>query len=170
MKKITINSKLYGKKQILVDNEDYSSMLQHTWYIIKGVNTFYAVSNICRNGWAKRIWMHREILNDPTGKVVDHKDGNGLNNQKNNLRACTRRENGRNRKSHKGSSSKYLGVSLNAKRKHGYRYWTANIRDEKRLIWLGQFPFTKKGEIEAAKKYDEKAKEIFGEFANLNFK
>ena len=67
--------------------------------------------------------MHRQILNAPKGMVVDHKDGNGLNNRKSNLRLCTPAQNVRNRRPALGSSSKYKGVSRDKSR----RKWLARI-------------------------------------------
>lgn len=170
MKIITINSKTYGKKRVLVDDENYEELVKHKWHIIKGHNTFYVVRSICKSGIQKRLWMHRVILNSPKKKYVDHINGNGLNNQKRNIRICTKRQNSRNRKSATGSHSKYLGVCLHRRKIHNHKYWTAHIRSSKKLIWIGSYPYTRQGEINAAKAYDKKAKQLFGKFANLNFK
>lgn len=94
---------------------------------------------------------------------VDHIDHNGLNNQKSNLRNCTHRQNAMNNSSR--GSSKYLGVSIVGRgRQKGMI--SAEIKMNYRKIHIGVFST----EIEAAKAYDKKAKELFGEFANLNFK
>ena len=89
------------------------------------------------------------------------KDGDGLNNQKANLRICTRSQNKMNGKSYKNSSSKYKGIWWVKKNKK----WRVRIRLNNKTIHLGYF----KDETEAAKAYDSKAKELFGEFARLNF-
>ena len=104
--------------------------------------------------------MHRFILNAPKGQYVDHRDRNGLNNQKRNLRFCTQSQNMMNLKSSTGTS-KYKGVSWNIK----YKRWQSHIRLNYKLKNLGSY----NSEIEAALAYDHAARELFGEFARLNF-
>jgi hypothetical protein len=101
-------------------------------------------------------------MDTPDNMLTDHKDFNGLNCQRNNLRNCTKSQNQMNKKSR--GASNYLGVH--------YQYWkdskyiTASIRLKRDCFYLGIF----KTEEAAARAYDVKAKELFGEFANLNFK
>lgn len=77
-----------------MSNKDYRRIYLYPWYIKKGRNTFYAFTLI--DGRETR--MHRLILGMMDSKrQVDHKDGNGLNNQRSNLRTCTNGDNGRNR-------------------------------------------------------------------------
>jgi hypothetical protein len=115
---------------------------------------FYAATVI--NG--KSVAMHRMLMSPPRGMLVDHIDGNGLNNCRSNLRLCTRKQNRRNtRPQHK--SSRFLGVI-----RRGYRY-LAKITHNGRTQHLGTFT----NEIEAARARDRKARELFGEFAWLNF-
>ncbi len=112
-------------------------------------------------GW-KNIFMHREIMNAPAGKIVDHRDRAGLNNTKKNLRLVTRAENSRNcKKTNKPTSSKYRGVSWYGRRKR----WRVQIRYNGMRKHLGFF----KNEDDAARAYDEAAKRHHGEFAGLNF-
>ena len=107
--------------------------------------------------------MHREILGLTDPKIQgDHIDGNGLNNQRYNLRTATHTQNQRNRKNFIKGTSKYKGVSLNKKNKK----WIVRIRNGGKQIYLGHFL----DEIEAAKKYDEMAKIYHKEFAYINFK
>lgn len=111
--------------------------------------------------------MHAVIMNTVgTEKLVDHKDHNGLNNQKSNLRVCTKSENMANRYSVKGSSSSFLGVSMYVDKRNIKKNikWVANIRKNNKTTFLGYF----QSEIEAAKAYNKKAKELHGEFARLN--
>tara|TARA_R110002020_G_C16304103_1_gene773315 strand:+ start:2706 stop:3209 length:504 start_codon:yes stop_codon:yes gene_type:complete len=89
---------------------------------------------------------------------IDHKET--LSNRIQNLRECTRQENGRNRKSHKGSSSIYKGVSLNKKSNK----WHAQTQVNNKRIYLGRYD----DEKQAAIAYNNYAKENFGEFARLN--
>ena len=106
--------------------------------------------------------MHREILGITDPKInVDHLDGDGLNNQRSNLRVCTDSQNGANRGKQKNNKSGYKGVHWNKKTKK----WAAQIQYHKKVLNLGYYSDI----IEAAKAYDKKALELFGEFARLNF-
>jgi len=152
MKNLIIVSKSFGEHKILVDDEDFDYINGLNWLIKKQGNTFYA------EDWKEGL-MHRFILgiNDP--KIfVDHKDHNGLNNQKSNIRICSHEQNIRNRTSY--GKSKYLGVTASGNN------WIARICHNKKNHNLGTF----KNEEDAARKYDEYALMYHGEFANLNFK
>jgi len=160
----------------MVDDEDYERVLsyKHPWYSARSRDKgYYAVSSGGASGSrkikTKNKKMHRFILEVTDPKIfVDHIDGNTLNNQKNNLRKCSPKDNCRNKFSRWGKS-KYIGVSfLNCKGR--WFYWHSAIRVNSKPIFLGSFPLTDEGEIAAAKAYDEAAKKHFGEFANLNFK
>jgi len=160
MKQIPLSQGLFA----LVDDEDFEYLNQFKWHARKSRDTFYASRNlrISKNN-RKTIQMHRVVLETTNPKIqIDHKDGNGLNNQKNNLRLATSTQNTRNSKPNKNTSSKYKGVSYRKDAKK----WRSIINFNKKVIRLGCFT----DEIEAAKAYDEKAKELFGEFAWLNFK
>ncbi len=106
--------------------------------------------------------MHRQIMNAPAGLVVDHIDGNGLNNRKSNLRVCTQGQNSLNSRPRRNCSSRYKGVSFYKRDK----IWQAQIFYNFRTINIGRFD----DEVEAALAYDRKAEELFGEFAYLNFR
>ena len=82
MKKI----KLTQNKYTLVDDEDFDYLNQFNWCAHKEKYNFYAVRT--DNKLKKCIRIHRVIMNCPDSKFIDHKDGNGLNNQKENLRLC----------------------------------------------------------------------------------
>lgn len=140
----------------IVDKEDYEWLSQYKWHAVNNGEKFYAYR--CRN--KRSLSMHRAIMNEPKGMLVDHKDGNGLNNRRNNLRVCTTSQNHQNRRRTFGSS-RYKGVHWNKKGKK----WAAAITDKGKYKFLGHFD----DEAEAAKAYDRKAKELFGEFAYLNF-
>lgn len=172
MSELIINSKIHGVKIVLLDEDDYEKLKNFKWYIVKGVNTFYVVRSVYlgENKCQIREYLHRVVMKEPKGMCVDHIDGDGLDNRKCNLRVATKIQNGANRKPKKTGSSKYLGVCVYSKKNGRRIYWTANIRVMKKLKWLGQFPYTDQGELEAAKMYDVAAKKYHGDFANLNFK
>jgi len=163
MKVITINSPKYGIKEVFVDDEDYDDLIKYTWCVAKLPNTFYAIRSTCIKGKESSVRMHRQILglNNPKD-LADHKDHNGLNNQRSNLRTANAQQNNRNRISSPKSSSKYVGVCWHKKDKR----WQASIVVNKKAIHLGQF----KTEIDAAKSRDNASIKYFGEFAHLNFK
>ncbi len=167
MKKILISSKKYKDLFILLDNEDYSWAIKYKWHIRNG----YAYRSIFKNNKVLNFSLHREIMKPLKNEIIDHINHNKLDDRKCNLRKCNSSENNRNRTSHKNTSSNYKGVNINVikNKNKNYMYWSASIFNIKKFC-LGSFPFTPEGEIEAAKAYDLKAKEIYGEFANLNFK
>lgn len=133
-----------------IDDCDYDKVSHCAWYLYKDSGLEYA-----RNKDRER--MHRVILEAKPGQLVDHKNGNGLNNKRDNIRIATYSENNANRKSGSRSSSNYLGVS---KRFYGYvAICKKNGKIEKKCC---------KTEIEAAKTYNEMAIRLHGEFARLN--
>lgn len=148
-------------KFALVDDEDYHFLMQWKWYY----NNKYVVSSInYRKPNGKRgnskMRMHQVLMNTPNGMITDHIDGDPLNNQRSNLRICTCAENVRNRKSRPNSTSRFKGVC----RTKDLKKWQAHIMAHGKAFYLGLF--TK--EIDAARAYNEKAKELHGEFARLN--
>lgn len=136
-----------------VDNEDFDK--------VKGINW-----NISKRGYVENTRkgkMHRYITNCPGNKSVDHKNHDKLDNRKSNLRICDHKENMRNTKRRKTkTSSIYKGVFFCKRDKK----WNSKIQKDGKQISLGYFH----SEIEAAKVYDKKAIELFGEFALTNFK
>jgi GTP:adenosylcobinamide-phosphate guanylyltransferase len=151
--------KLTQDKIALVDDEDFEYLNQFKWCVSKSGHSFYA-----QTIRKVKIRMHREImktqLENNIGKIIDHIDGNGLNNQKYNLRTCTRAENGRNRHSVNNSSG-YLGVF---KIKSKKEKWKVQIVVNKKSIYIGTF----KDKKDAAKAYNEAAIKYHGEFARPN--
>lgn len=153
--------KLTKGQVALVDDSDFEYLNQWKWCARKHRNTFYAQRSLPRvNGKQETVQMHRFILGLTDPKVLtDHKDWNGLNNQRSNLRVATVSQNNANKKP-KGTS-KYMGVSLLSRD----NVWVANLYKNGKHYWLGRYNTEK----EAALAYDEAAKKYHGEFANINF-
>lgn len=147
----------------LVDDEDYERVNHFKWYVNNAGGKLYARRTVNISSTSKSsMKLHRFILGVTNSEIqVDHIDGNSLNNQRLNLRTCTQAENKRNKTPY--GTSKYLGVFY--KKKRGKK-WSANITKDGKKTFLGYF----KDEKDAALSYDEAAKKLHGEFANLNFK
>ncbi len=141
-------------KFAIVDAADYASLSRFRWHATECRGRFYAATVID----GKSVAMHRLLMSPPPGKIVDHIDGNGLDNRRANLRLCTRRQNRRNTRPRRKTSA-FLGVS-----RRGDKY-LARIKHNGRAFYLGLFDT----ETQAAHARDTKAKELFGEFAWLNF-
>lgn len=167
MKRIDISTKTYPNTFALVDDKDYEELNKHKWCPREDKrkdedkHNFYAIRALYPTKTKRvELRMHRVILNAPKGTQVDHIDGNGLNNQRHNMRLCTNQQNNYNRLCG-GGTSKFKGVSWQA----SSCKWLAFIKHNQKSCYLGGF-LTEKG---AAKVYDQKAREIFGEFACVNF-
>ena len=159
MKKIKL-SKGY---ETTVDDDDFIRLNKISWhYHQKG----YARGCLYlgREGGKqlqKNILMHRLIMGEPKGMMIDHINGDKLDNRKENLRICTNSENMMNQKTYRRNvTSKYKGVHWCKKDKK----WKAQIEKNGKGLYLGSF----ENEINAAKVYNEKAKDLHGEYACLN--
>jgi hypothetical protein len=150
-------------KFAIVDDADYEWLNQWKWYACADCNTYYAVRQLYKNGKQIQIRMHREVLGLKYGDLrqCDHRDSNGLNNRRSNLRIATSAQNQHNQRYRRVGTSKFKGVHWNKLRKK----WRAKIGINDQQIYLGSF----NSEIEAAKTYDKAAKMFFGEFAHTNF-
>jgi len=152
--------KLTQNKYALLDDSDFQELNNHKWYTIKHGNTFYAVRQSKRiNGKQKRIFMHRIIAGTPNGKETDHVDCDGLNNQRRNLRVCTRSENEMNKGLTKLNTSGFKGVSWFKTSKK----WGARIYYNGKNKHLGLF----KTKLEAYNVYCKASKIYHREFSRI---
>lgn len=108
----------------------------------------------------KEKLLHRVIMNAKKGEVVDHINGNKLDNRRKNLRICTNSENVRFQKRHKNNTSGYKGVSWSK----GMKKWEARIMVDRKSIVGGYFS----NRLDAAKEYNRLATTFFGEYAMIN--
>jgi hypothetical protein len=144
-------------KVAIVDDEDFEYLNQFKWY---ANNNYVGRSITVSKNKQKHILIHRFIMKPDKGMLIDHLDGNPLNNQKNNLRICTHSDNMRNCKISIKNTSGYKGVSF-VKKKNTYK---SAIKFNKRTIYLGYYI----DPIDAARAYNTAAIKYFGEFAKLN--
>jgi HNH endonuclease len=143
----------------LVNDEDFEEFSKFKWNTLVNGKRRYAQRNVRReDGTRTVVLMHRQILGviDPK-RDVDHRDRDGLNNQRENLRECSRAENLRNRGTTRNNTTGYKGVSSCG---NGFR---AQIRVDGKKIHLGTRPTPKA----AYQLYCDAAHELHGEFANF---
>lgn len=143
--------------EAMVDDEDYEELMLFTWHAKPGYSTWYAYRVVD----GVYIGMHQCLLTCEEGETPDHKDRNGLNNQKDNLRPATPQQQSCNAvvpQTEKGSG--YRGVSPTR-----YGMYQARISIDYKRVCIGNYNTAE----EAAKAYDEKALQLHGEFATLNF-
>lgn len=147
---------------ILIDDEDFERVTARSWHKHGNHQNEYFQASPCRKkGFYTCDRLHRFILGVTDRKIfVDHKNGNNLDNRKENLRTCTPLENSRNAKKPRHNTSGYKGVHYRAKAKK----WIAQIRIMRKTKYLGSFPDPES----AYEAYCEASKEIFGEFSRLD--
>ena len=147
-------------KIALVDDEDYEEVSAYNWYAHYcpfGGGTWYAYYGGTSHGERIRLKMHRMIMNAPDDTLIDHVDHDGLNNQKSNLRLCSKTENGQNRKGPTITNpTGYRGVSV---RQHTKRFM-ARICVNGKSIYLGYYNTPS----EAHSAFEEAARKYFGDF------
>lgn len=141
----------------LVDDDLYDELNKFKWCADKEGKTFYAIRAIKIDGKKTTQRMHCVIMN---AKGVDHRDGNGCNNTRENLRVCTQSENLMNTRKRENTSSIYKGVYFHKLAGK----WQARIAISGKRIELGLFEL----EADAARAYNARAIELFGEFCSLN--
>ena len=147
--------KLSQGKFATVDDEDFQKVTEYNWWFDHG---YARASTGGRKG--KKFYLHRFILGSPK-ENIDHKDGNGLNCQKENLRLSTQGENLKNMEKHKDGSSKFKGAYYRKDRKK----WQSRIMVNGKNVILGTFLT----ETQAAQAYDRASLKHHGEFGRRNF-
>jgi len=144
----------------LIDDEDFEKISHLSWFIEKRKNKTYVRSGLKKD--FPRIYLHQLIMNSPKGLVVDHINGNGLDNRKKNMRICTQEENATYRKTEK-TNNNLRGVYF-SETGRGEKKWWAQIYKDRKSIYLGNF-YTAE---EAASAYNKAAIDLHGEFCVLN--
>lgn len=149
----------------LVDAHRAKDLIRYTWTArrVRRKNRYvwYAVRTMHHNGEAVSIGMHQQIMGTwGTKQHIDHRDGDGLNNQDTNLRVATRSQNGGNRTKQPGTSSKYKGVSFYTRQS----LWCARVRRKGKT----EYSSYHQDQEHAASAYNAAALRTFGEFAKLN--
>lgn len=140
-------------QSVLIDDDQYEEIAAHRWRAQKGKHTHYAAMN-------GGVLMHRLIMRATKGDIVDHVNGDGLDNRKENLRLCSNAENMMNARKIAGRSSRFKGVSWNKDRSQ----WYSTIEKDGKRKFLGGY----KDEAVAAKQYDNAALRMFGSYAKTN--
>ena len=144
----------------MVDDADFEWLNQFKWCAHRIGNSYYAVAWIPYDGKRKQIAMHRMILNTPSDMQSDHRNGDGLDNQRCNLRICSSSQNIMNSKKGSRRSSRFKGVYWEKARQK----WHVEIQAFGKKHHLGRF----EKEKDAAIAYDLAARKHFGRFARLN--
>jgi len=144
----------------IVDDADFAWLSQWKWYAqVNASGGFYAAR---KDSSRALIYMHRLINRTPDGLVTDHKDGDGLNNRRANLRTASQVQNMMNRRGKKRGTSKFKGVYLSTGTNKS-KVWAASIRIAGKPKFLGRFAT----EQDAAAAYAAAANIHFGEFSNI---
>ncbi len=148
----------------LVDDEDYEEVMKHRWFAhrVRAGLTHYAVTNKPRSQGKGTIRMHVLLMGtDPDGRQVDHKNGNGCDNRRSNLRWATNAEQRMNSGPGSRNTTGFKGVSFDKARGK----YEAKLKASDRHLHLGRFATAE----EAARAYDRAARETFGDYARTNF-
>lgn len=144
----------------IIDDEDYECIAKRKWWTSYSRGKLYAKTAFFIDGKRIDLKLHHEIIVVPIGLEVDHINGNGLDNRKENLRVCVHQENTQNKITRRqdGKASRFTGVS----RRNGA--WYARITKDGKTTNIGVF----KTEENAATAYNIFADKLFGDFARMN--
>jgi hypothetical protein len=155
---MTIEVPLTQGQVALIDEVDAEAVLVHRWAAHRIGKTFYAAARARPDGGPEIIHLHTFLTGWP---LTDHRNGNGLDNRRANLREATKSQNAANRGLDRNNTSGFKGVYWNK----AERKWQAHIQVDGKKRTLGRFPDPE----DAARAYDAAALDAFGEFAWLNF-
>ena len=152
-------AKIITKKgdTILIDEVDFKTLGHLTWYVN---NVGYAANDVGKRKGIRTL-LHRAILGNPKYNI-DHKNGNKLDNRRENLRPCNQSQNTANAGIRKNNKAGYKGVTYDERNPN--MKWIANLTKNYKHIYIGAF----RTKEEAAVAYNSRAIKEFGEFANLN--
>lgn len=152
----TVYIQLQNGHEAIVDLNDLELVKQFHWYAHKSGNTHYVRTK--KNG---RHTLHRLLMQPLKNEVVDHINGNGLDNRRANPRNVSSQQNSFNTRKQSGTSSRFKGLYFEKNKGK----WKAQIGHNYKRFHLGYFD----NEFEAALAYDKRALELFGPYARLNF-
>jgi hypothetical protein len=142
-----------------VDDDIYEQAKHYTWRVSE---RGYVNRNEMKKGRVqKTIYLHKLVCPSPKGMKTDHHNGDKLDNQRSNLRVCTQRQNTQNKSRQSNAQSVYKGIYPHSEN----GTWIAQIKVKNKQVYLGSFP----DEHTAGLAYDLWAKDLYGEFAKLNF-
>lgn len=148
----------------IIDLKDLKKISKHRWYAVKSPRasklTYYAQTAVTVKRKQKHLKMHVLINKTPKGFLTDHRNGDTLDNTRKNLRTATNAQNQRNSPVYRNNTSGFKGVSWATKAKK----WIGHIRVNGKNKTLGYFT----DKLDAAKAYNQAAREYHGEFARLN--
>lgn len=151
-----------GRRRLfaIIDEEDFERVSRHKWYGAPAGCTIYVRATTLTTGLPKhQSGLHSFVMRGEFGQRFDHRDGNGLNNRKGNLRLASAQQNACNTFKQRNTTSKFKGVKMTSSGK-----WAAYIKMDGNCEVLGMFI----EEADAARAYDAAALRLFGDFAKTN--
>lgn len=156
MEKIYLTGKSANGRYAIVDDDFYEHAKKYSY---SDCGFGYAIRTGGKDGKKFHIRMHTEVMGGKKeGLVIDHINGNKLDNRKENLRFCSEKENQRNKRVYKQNKIGYKGV------KKRFNRFVATIGYNNKILYIGSFETA----IQAAKRYNHFARQLHGEFARLN--
>lgn len=158
MKKI----KLTKGQEAIVDDNDFETLKSVSWCVVNGTNSLYAGRNEKTDDRFRTVLMHRVILEAKRGDIVDHKNGNTLDNRKKNLRFCSPAQSVCNRGMMKNNTSGFVGAIFNKR----LGKFESRISLNGKSHYLGIFETAEA----AGQAHARVAKRLHGKFANISTK
>lgn len=156
--RIPLHSIKYPGLYALIDEADAELASQYRWGVYRRWHSYYARTTRRQDGYKH---LHHVLMGLPDDSVIDHINGDGLDNRRENLRIATNSQNGMNQRIRSDNVSGYKGVSWN----RALSKWRCQIRVQGKTKHLGYFT----DPVEAASVYDREARSLHGDFATLNF-